>query len=216
LISKNLKYYGTYPFKRRQSWNGDSFDRQHGTDTAGIREIGSLGIHSANAVYAVRYEVTGEGVALRALSSVPADVSTFSLVDYGCGKGKILLLASEHSYRSLIGVEFAPELVNIARRNVAAFERSKGKDCHITVLCADVVDYDPPEGHLVAYLYNPFDCFVVKKVEEKLRQSALRSGCDIFVIYVDPVHKCVWQDQQFWQVVVEDEVFIVYRSSRLT
>jgi len=213
LIIKNFQYYSIHLLNQRPE-EEDAFDRRHGTDTARIREIGSLSIDSANAVHAVRYEPTAEAVALQALSSIPTDVRSFSFVDYGCGKGKILLLASAYPYRSLIGLDFAPELVEVARRNVEAFERAQERECRTNVLCAEAGDFDPPEGNLVAYFYNPFGRPVMEKVEEQLRQAAIRCDCDMFVIYVNPVHRHVWQDKPHWQIAVEGEGFTVYRNRR--
>src|SRR5438067_8990905 len=61
LSELNLRYYIGALF--RSLGDGapdDDFDRVYGTETAGIREIGSLYIPSANSRAAVRYEPSSE------------------------------------------------------------------------------------------------------------------------------------------------------------
>lgn len=59
--------------------------------------------------------------ALMASLSAPVDELTF--VDLGAGKGRAMLLASELPFRRIVGVEFSPELCDVARRNLRTNRR---------------------------------------------------------------------------------------------
>ena len=39
-------------------------------------------------------------------------------LDFGCGKGRVLLIASEYKFKKIIGIEFSPELAGIALKNI--------------------------------------------------------------------------------------------------
>jgi SAM-dependent methyltransferase len=39
-------------------------------------------------------------------------------LDYGCGKGRVLIAAAGYRFRRIIGVEIAPELIACARENI--------------------------------------------------------------------------------------------------
>ena len=67
-------------------------------------------------------------------------------IDFGSGKGRALLLASELPFKKIVGIEFSPPLHEIARANwrnyLSATQRCKA----VELLCLDVVEYAiPPE-----------------------------------------------------------------------
>ncbi|MGH7097851.1 MAG: hypothetical protein ACREE4_09370 [Stellaceae bacterium] len=63
------------------------------------------------------YEGTPYGTVNRILADLPADVSDYVFVDYGSGKGRVILMASRRRFREVIGVEFVEPLHIIARRS---------------------------------------------------------------------------------------------------
>lgn len=52
---------------------------------------------------------------MRRLPMRPKD---FVFIDYGCGKGRALFIAAEHSFKAAIGIEYASDLASIAKRNI--------------------------------------------------------------------------------------------------
>src|SRR5204863_4068199 len=106
--------------KKAVDHDGDSLDRSLGAETTRIVEIGALDIDSTNAVHAVRYQPSAVELARRSLADCRIDYSQYTFVDYGCGKGRVLLLAAQHPFQEVIGVEFAPELHKIAEANLEA------------------------------------------------------------------------------------------------
>ena len=75
----------------------------------------------------------------------------------------------------MIGVEFAGELVEVARTNLAKRQIANAVVSHV-----DAADYDFPDSNLVVYLYNPFSQEVLRKVV-----ANLKAGCSkrLYVIY---------------------------------
>jgi SAM-dependent methyltransferase len=152
---------------------GDDYDRRHGTDTTQPVPLWQLRITSTNAAHGVRYATSDEVRARVLLDRLPREVT---LLDLGCGKGRMLLIASEMKFAAVIGVEFAPQLASIARENI----RKTG--ARATVVDGDAATYDFPRGPLAVYLYDPFGPAVMQRVAARLRN---RSG-ELWVIYVNP------------------------------
>jgi SAM-dependent methyltransferase len=99
---------------------------------------------------------------------IPADGV---LVDLGCGKGRVLMVASELGFREVRGVEFAEELCQLARSNCAAYKRATGTQTEFQIIEADAVDYAIRPDENVFFLFNSFDSVVLRKVLGNLVRS---------------------------------------------
>ncbi len=147
---------------RRGSAIDAAFDREHGVDTAGIIPLDALDVTGRWVSHGNRYEATTPTLFRRALDGLQVDLSRFTFVDIGAGKGRALLLASEYPFRRIIGVEFSPELVAVARGNVARWLEEERTCREITLVCSDATEYELPREPLVLYFYNPFDQVVMR------------------------------------------------------
>jgi SAM-dependent methyltransferase len=156
----------------------DDFDVRHGTETSGVEALWNFDIASPNAHHGERYQATGEQELVAALEFLNEPLERFSFFDLGCGKGRTLLVASRLRFAEVVGVEFARELADIARRNVA---RIGARDA--SVIHADAADVVFPANDLVVFLYNPFSAEVLSRVLASLR---LRAGGKLYVIYKAP------------------------------
>jgi tRNA1(Val) A37 N6-methylase TrmN6 len=79
------------------------------------------------------------------------DSRSFSFVDIGCGKGKVLLMATKKGFLkkflNFYGVEINPQLVEIANRN---FEIMKLPACKIYTESAKTLDLGKTNKNLVS------------------------------------------------------------------
>ena len=72
------------------------------------------------------YKPTPNFVFKWALAAVAEeDIGRMSFVDYGAGKGRVMLLASQYPFTQVGGIEFAEELHDNATMNIAQFPRSQ-------------------------------------------------------------------------------------------
>ena len=92
------------------------FDRFHGTDTSGVVTATALPADEIARAYAVDYAGSQPSVLRSALSQLPK-LASYTFLDLGCGKGRPLLVASEFSFREIIGVELSPPLAQVAQQN---------------------------------------------------------------------------------------------------
>jgi hypothetical protein len=57
----------------------------------------------------------------RVLESFDIALEGLTFIDFGSGKGRTLLMASEYPFRQIIGLEFSPELHRIAESNITRY-----------------------------------------------------------------------------------------------
>jgi len=122
-----------------------------------------------------------------ALSAVDEDFSKLSFVDYGAGKGRALLLASQHPFMAVGGIEFAGELHDAATMNVAQFPRSQMKCRDVECVHDDAAELGAPDGLAVHYFFNPFSRQVFGEVLNSLVASYREHPRRLYLILLDPV-----------------------------
>ena len=115
------------------------------------------------------------------------DPSRLTFVDYGAGKGRVLLLASQHSFAAIGGIEFAEELHDDAIMNVAQFPRSRMKCRNVECVLDDASQVGPPDGEAVHYFFNPFSREVFAEVLNNIVVSYRKRPRRLYLILVEPV-----------------------------
>jgi SAM-dependent methyltransferase len=163
-----------------------SFDRQEGTETSGWVMRRRLGVERNRLGDVFEYIPSSEALVERVFSALALDPSRLTFVDYGCGKGRVLLLAARHGFQRVIGVEISPELVEVARKNVVAFRTRHPEVCSIEVVCSDAAAFIPPAENAVYYFYQPFPDWVMDRVLSRLVDTMDQSRRDVYVVHVSP------------------------------
>src|SRR5260370_10751518 len=108
----------------------------------------------------------------------------YTFVDFGSGKGRMLLIAAQCGFRRMCGLELRKELHDQACRNF--------RQCHNVETCSfeslnmDAADYECPNEKLVLFFFNPFASEVMAKVLRKLIASLDRCFPDVWVVLHDP------------------------------
>ena len=167
-----------------------SFDRRHGVDTCGVVFLSDLTVVSTNKHSGLEYEPTPVRAFDRMLGDLPADLSEFAFIDFGCGKGRTLLLASQRHFKMIRGVEFAKELQEIAEKNIQAF-RSDRQICRdIRATWIDAAEYEIPDENCVFYFYYPFHEDVMHKVVGNILASHEKNPRKMY--FVNRLDKPEW------------------------
>lgn len=162
-----------------------AFDTSHGVQTGGVQEIFGLDIVGENACHGIAHIATDPGQFKSMVDRLKVDFSEFTFIDLGSGKGRAVILAASHPFRRVIGVEFAAELHEAAKRNIASMPYSSAE---IQLVHGDAAAYDFPDGPLIVYLFNPFGSIVVRRIVNALLASWHANPRPIRVVYANPVH----------------------------
>lgn len=96
------------------------------------------------------------------------------LLDYGAGKGRVLLLAGELPFARVVGVEYAPALCAEAERNLDVWRARTGRGANVEIVRADAATWEVAPDLHVFYLFNPFDEVVLARVVDQVHASLRR------------------------------------------
>lgn len=117
-----------------------------------------------------RYEATDYATLFRLLGGLKWQEGRELFIDFGCGKGRVLLVAAMQPVRRVIGVELSPELSAIARRNIhRAQRRLRCRDVEVITCSADA--YVIPPAPLTIFFWNPFGGEILERVLDNVRLS---------------------------------------------
>lgn len=189
-------------------------DKQYGTDTSENVKLHGLDIRSSNYRYAIYYRATNYPVLLEILGRLALRHEDYTFVDYGSGKGLVLLQAAGYPFKKVIGLEFARELHETARQNVERYPAHLRRS-EIELVLGDALEFIPPAGNLVLYLYEPFEAPVTRQVIDRIRE--FRQGRDVVVAYVwskNPRVTCksLWDAEAVLTKVDEGDSWTIYRA----
>ncbi|MCM2370722.1 class I SAM-dependent methyltransferase [Aporhodopirellula aestuarii] len=157
------------------------FDRRHQLDTRSEVAINDLDISDEDKQHADKYKPTRARYFRKIMAKLDLPREGV-FVDVGCGKGRILLLAAEHGFDQVVGLEISPSLCEIAERNVASFRENTPTASSIEVVCTNILDYQMDGSETVFFLYSPFDQPVTKTFLEMIRQSINDHPRDLWLI----------------------------------
>jgi len=107
------------PSHRKTAFGDLDYDWEHSVDTT--RSNVGAGTQFLTSLVARPYFATEPWLFRQIMQALPVDFSQFTFVDLGCGKGRVLLMASDYPFQGIIGVEFMPELVSAAQKNIASY-----------------------------------------------------------------------------------------------
>jgi len=193
-------------------WIDGGFDRRFGTDTSGIIPPGELGLEGEHAYAANRYEPVQIPVFRRIMRDLPLCHEDYAFVDLGSGKGRAVLMASQHRFRRVIGVELSPMLHAAAAGNLAIFRRRHPEAARIELVRGDALRYPIPEGPVVCFLYNPFGRPLVAKLIENLDIARRGRSRNIFVVYRNPECADLFDGAPFMHSVAQHCAYRIYRT----
>lgn len=124
----------------------------------------------------------------------PAD----TFVEFGCGKGRVVLdAARRYPFKSVIGVDLSPELTAVAGKLVQR-ERPKLRSQDVRIETMDATKFPIPDDMTFAYLFNPFNGTIFEQVRDNMLASLDRAPRTLRVIYVMPLeHQALMDSGRF-------------------
>jgi predicted RNA methylase len=186
-LQRELAHYHPRAFRsRRDLAERDArYDDAYHVDTGGDINLKALAIFSPNRRFGTKYSAIPPEEFARGMAALSIRHEDFTFIDFGSGKGRALLLASDFPFRKLIGIEFARELHEAAATNL----RNRTS---VQLLCMDVVEFEFPQDPLVVFLYNPFGPEIISQVAHRLYRSFAANRRPVYVLYLNPFHLDPW------------------------
>jgi SAM-dependent methyltransferase len=203
------------------NWKCSEFDSQHGVETEGERDgwtfLSDLNIASPNWIYGTNYIGTEPERFTEIFACLHLNFERFTFIDFGSGKGRVLLMASQFPFKSILGIEFSPELLAIAQRNIERYANPTQRCMRIESVCMDFVDFQFPPEPCVLYFYDPCEVKVLTKVVENLRLSLQELPRKVYAVCLAPKSGHFWGSIDFLSPIVRNEKhnFLIYEGSQV-
>lgn len=160
------------------------FDGTRSVRTSGNVALVSAGIAGPDQRDSELYQPARPAHVREALRAIPVrDLSAYTYIDLGSGKGRTLFVAAEFSFPRILGVEFAPTLHRQACENIRTF---RGHRRSIESICQNVADFRFPDDPLVLYMFNPFGAATMQLVLDHLECSLEQSPRQVFIVLLWP------------------------------
>jgi hypothetical protein len=215
------------PSRRKTRFGDLDYDWEHSVDTTrsnvgfGTQFFTGIAARPYFATEPWLFEQIMEALALSIQQSAgshrivaQAGLQDFTFIDLGSGKGRVLLMASNYSFKKIIGVEFMPELHRAAQENIAGFSNACQRCRQIETLCMDARDFQFPLEPLVVYLFNPFSESTFAQVLEDLRRSVEQTPRPVYIAYRFTEFENLLARADWLEKVAVSEQWAVYWNRR--
>ena len=103
-------------------------------------------------------------------------------VDYGAGKGRAMLMASECGFSKIKGLEFSSSLYELAKKNIQDYIKTTGKN-NFEILHIDVSTYKVQKEDNFFYFFNPFNEFILNKCLDNIHLSLEENPRKALLVY---------------------------------
>ncbi len=177
------------------------FEKHFNVSTAGEISREGLGISFRESV---EYGTIPYKHILGILGGLPMDTASAVLLDYGCGKGRVVVCAAAQGYRKVIGVELSG-LSETARGNLEAMRNRKTED--VEILQCDAREFRVPPDVNVIYFFNPFTGSILDKVIGNIRSSFEENRRKLRIIFFNNDHFEKAIRGQEWLVKTSQSVY---------
>ncbi len=158
----------------------------------------------------VPVRVTNAHAALRDLPC--GDLSKYTFIDMGSGKGRMLFVASEYPFRKVMGVEFSGDLHEEAKVNIGTYKHGRQLCGDIESVHADAATFEFPDEKLVIYMFNPFGPEVMRAMLANLERSLERSPRHVVVVMLWPERADVVAGMPWMKRYRETRRYHVYQT----
>jgi hypothetical protein len=149
---KYLLIRSWYHLKRKILSYGDwYFDISHKVNTCGQISKFDLDLCGSSISCLIGYEPTPIKVIHRVLEDLCINYSEFTFIDFGSGKGRVLLIASLFPFSKVLGLELATSLHNVAKDNINRWRHHSQKCFNIKSHNINATQFALPPEPLVLF-----------------------------------------------------------------
>jgi len=169
---------------------------KYGSNTFIPVELKDLTITNGDRKKASRYEAVSFYMLEKLLTAFKKISGLTSIIDLGCGKGRVLMVAPHFGFTNITGIDFAEELCLQAQMNMREKQR-EFPGISWRVVNESVENYEIGIRDSVFFLFNPFTEVVLKDFLEKLDASCRQFPRRIYFLYASPQHQQLLLDDGF-------------------
>ncbi len=176
----------------KHEWRGE---KKYGIQTSGIDDLKSS-LPPEKRIHASIYQPINYYVAEQLFEQIDIEDVEGTLVDLGCGKGRIFAVGAARGFKKITGVEFSEKLC-IDALATAQKTAQQFPDVSIEVICRNAATYTIPCDVTTIFLFNPFDATVMLEVIKQINESQRLHPRPVKILYANPVCKQLFLDAGF-------------------
>jgi SAM-dependent methyltransferase len=172
------------PLKHFQLLFGEwYYERKFGIRTNGFKTSDSEKHH--------HYQAAAYTALMSIFNALAIDTKHYAFYDIGCGRGRVLFMATQYGYNRLYGIELDGALLKEAEANLQAI-RSQSKTLTIQLEQKNVLEYSFENQEAIYFLFNPFNSEVMAGFIENVL-STNKQAC--YFVYMNPVYSHVFKQK---------------------
>ncbi len=173
--------------KRKKGVTPKFFENHKFEDFFGIESTEIVYNNRYNDDY-FRYEPTSYSGLICAFDELEGVLTKYDrLVDFGCGKGRVLFYVNQRFQCEVCGIEVDENLYELALDN-RAYYNTKFRDTmeRIEIINGKAEEYEVRQEDNVFYFFNPFEINIFEQVIEHIIQSVEQHPRRVFVMMYYP------------------------------
>jgi len=186
-------------------------EKKYHINTSKIEDVKKLSLKGGNVDHAELYQGANYYLLENVFEYLQTIETPKNILDYGCGKGRVLAVAAYYGFEKITGVEFAQELCDVARKNIIPVQQ-KFTDKIFNVIHENAVDHKIEKDTNVFFFFNPFDEVVMLAVAKNILQSLKENRREVYVVYLNPIHKEIFLSAGFEQIYYLQELKYIEAS----
>lgn len=171
-------------------------EKKYRVDTIDIDLLKTLHVKGNHKINASIYQGANYFLLEKAFTYLQEESNTGNFVDYGCGKGRALAVAAHYGFKVIKGIDFATALCAKANENINGIKEYY-PETSFSIFCEDAVAYHIEKTDKIFFFFNPFDETVMLAVIKNLLASLRGFPREVFVIYINPLHKEIFLSAGF-------------------
>lgn len=180
---------------------------KYGPDTFAPVELTRLTIVKGDVNKASRYEAVSFYMLEQLFKAFRRISGKTSVVDLGCGKGRMMMVAAHFGFTEIIGIDFATEVCEQAVDNMKKKEK-QFPQINWRVINQNVEDYEIRPDDSVFFMFNPFSQPVLKTFLRKLDISCDQFPRTTYFLYASPQHQKLLLDNGYAIVYQKQKMYL--------
>jgi hypothetical protein len=171
-------------------------EKKYYLDTTEMDDLQNEKIESPNLSHASIYQGTNYYLIEKAFEFLKTKQANQQLVDFGSGKGRIMVVAAYYGFKNIAGIDFSESLCREAGNNIDKI-KPFFPDTNLKIICSDAANYTIENDTNVFFFFNPFDEVVMLKVVRNILSSVKKNPRKVYIVYVNPLHKEIFLSAGF-------------------
>jgi SAM-dependent methyltransferase len=174
-------------------------EKKYNINTTRLNDLQKLSVKGSNRQYAEIYQGASYYLLENIFSELQKLKAPDGFIDIGSGKGRVLVVAAHYGFKKISGIDFARDLCREAEKNCCEITK-KFPSAVWKVIHANAANFKFENDTNIFFFFNPFKQQVMRQVIINILHSQNKYPRKIFIVYINPQHKHLFDDENFKEI----------------